>query len=324
MQAFFSTSWEESRSKFIAAARRAGATLTTLEHDIDVAVVENGPGVVLVSSGVHGVEGYAGSAIQIACFAHATCTCVFVHGLNAHGMQQFRRWTANNVDLNRNGAAPDESPLYRAVSPFLNVDKPESALSFYASALYYIARYGFSALKQAVAGGQISTPGGLFFAGTSREPCLSVVLEWLEARFPVIDVHIDVHTGLGSRGRDTIIVDDKDSVAPMLDDTCVIEVAGDGPTAYKMRGTFIQLTKPRLVGLMQEFGTEGPIAVLHALRNERALLISEPNAPIDHPIRQRLRDVFYPSSDAAWQAAVLARGRHVFSLACTYASRKSS
>lgn len=61
-----SSSWEESRAKFIAAAKRAGATLTTLEHDIDVAVVENGPGVVLVSSGTHGVEGYAGAAIQIA------------------------------------------------------------------------------------------------------------------------------------------------------------------------------------------------------------------------------------------------------------------
>lgn len=147
---------------------------------------------------------------------------MFVHGLNAHGMQHFRRWTANNVDLNRNGAAPDESPLYCAASPFLNVDEPESALSFYAKALYYVARYGFSALKQAVAGGQISTPGGLFFAGTSREPCLSAVLGWLEARFPVVDVHIDLHTGLGPRGRDTIIVDDADRVAPMVDDTCVV------------------------------------------------------------------------------------------------------
>lgn len=88
---------------------------------------------VLHSSGVHGVEGYAGSAIQlnflqsllekvmgdswvywvIYCWDLNTQDSVsevlsddfailVIHVVNPYGMSWWRRWNENNVDLNRN------------------------------------------------------------------------------------------------------------------------------------------------------------------------------------------------------------------------------
>jgi hypothetical protein len=55
------------------------------------------------SSGVHGVEGYAGSAVQIDFlrnYARRTSSCplspgdlaLIVHAVNPHGMSWYRRW----------------------------------------------------------------------------------------------------------------------------------------------------------------------------------------------------------------------------------------
>lgn len=63
------------------------------------------------SSGVHGVEGYAGSAVQnkILDFFLETpnmikddVAIVIIHVVNPYGMSWWRRWNENNVDLNRN------------------------------------------------------------------------------------------------------------------------------------------------------------------------------------------------------------------------------
>src|SRR5438874_5154353 len=62
---------------------------------------------VLHSSGLHGVEGFAGSAIQIQALRELPRvpddTALFlVHILNPYGMCWLRRANENNVDLNRN------------------------------------------------------------------------------------------------------------------------------------------------------------------------------------------------------------------------------
>src|ERR1051326_4191728 len=60
------------------------------------------------SCGVHGVEAFAGSAIQCAWLSAnrpspaAGDAVVFVHAVNPFGMAWLRRVNAHNVDLNRN------------------------------------------------------------------------------------------------------------------------------------------------------------------------------------------------------------------------------
>jgi hypothetical protein len=80
------------------------------ELTIDVACSPNADSesVLIVSSGVHGVEGFFGSAVQVALLQHwASLTpspikCVLLHGLNPFGFAWLRRFDENNADQNRN------------------------------------------------------------------------------------------------------------------------------------------------------------------------------------------------------------------------------
>src|SRR5262245_24416823 len=101
--AFFSPDYATSKRRFIETATRAGARLEALllaatgpndeELSIDIAWLGSAtPKRVLVhSSGLHGVEGFAGSAIQLELLEHRPTPApktaiVFVHILNPYGM----------------------------------------------------------------------------------------------------------------------------------------------------------------------------------------------------------------------------------------------
>ena len=107
----FSESYSEARDKFRSAASAAGGKLHALvvipgeTYTIDIAVWQGtGEGLVVHSSGVHGVEGFAGSAIQIGAIGtlvgegqdHSP-TIVLVHAVNPYGMAHFRRFNEHNV-----------------------------------------------------------------------------------------------------------------------------------------------------------------------------------------------------------------------------------
>src|SRR5213592_2819131 len=68
--------------------------------------------VLLHSSGLHGVEGFAGSAIQLQLLNSLPslpqdAALIVVHVLNPYGMAWLRRFNENNVDLNRNFLGDD-------------------------------------------------------------------------------------------------------------------------------------------------------------------------------------------------------------------------
>src|SRR5215831_12834065 len=128
----FSSDYRTARERFLRAAEQRRAALTAYaieprgargeELSVDVAYVgPRDPGVLLVvSSGLHGVEGFAGSAIQ-----HQLLTAqldglalpraaglLLVHALNPFGFATLRRVNESNVDLHRNFLRhPDEHVL---------------------------------------------------------------------------------------------------------------------------------------------------------------------------------------------------------------------
>src|SRR5262245_35567737 len=134
--------------------------------------------VLLHSSGLHGVEGFAGSAIQLQLLEniptlHADTPLVVVHVLNPYGMAWLRRVNENNVDWKRN-FPPNASyagapPMYGRLDRFLNPQSPPTSDLYFAKAGYLILRYGLAALKQSVASGQYDFPAGLFFGGSQME-----------------------------------------------------------------------------------------------------------------------------------------------------------
>src|SRR5258706_2550178 len=113
----FSDSYADARRKFVEAARRAGAKLTSCKHPsergpggeplfLDVSVL--GPGnasrVFAVGSGTHGIEGYSGSAAQRAWLAGKPrlpkdTAVVFFYAQNPWGFAHKTRGTEENVDL---------------------------------------------------------------------------------------------------------------------------------------------------------------------------------------------------------------------------------
>ena len=194
-------------------------------------VVGQAPGLVVHVSGTHGIEGFAGSAIQVAYLrqrgeGNSHPTMVFVHAFNPYGMAKYRRFNENNVDLNRNGLTDEQWKSY--ATNHWNHDNFERMRPFFAPslagdylwlsvvklsglALSSIVRYGIPTLKEAMVGGQYHDPTAIFYGGQKREKSFDVLDDWLEGFLSTntsnqdVLTWVDVHTGLGKSGQDTLL-----------------------------------------------------------------------------------------------------------------------
>ena len=305
------------RARFRQMAAKKGGRIDALQLDargpggedltIDIAWfgTEKPRRALLHSSGLHGVEGFAGSAIQLQLLENlpapaGDAAVVVVHVLNPFGMAWLRRVNENNVDLNRNYLDADAyhgaPAAYSKLDRFLNPPSSPSFDFFSARAGGLILRHGMAALRQAVVGGQYEYPKGLFFGGNQLEQGLKKYRDWIHARLTGVEKlgAIDVHTGLGKYGQDTLM-------EPL-----------NGPP-YAIRGGLpmifaeLQHTETTFVG--QEFGTYGPLKVLHALREENRWH-HHGAGTLAHPAKLRLKQAFCPD-DEKWRQAVLNRAREL-------------
>lgn len=285
--------------------------------------------VVLVTSGIHGVEGFAGSALQCALLARAPripadAALVLVHALNPWGFAHLRRVNERNVDLNRNFLLEDRlftgaAAGYQMLDAFLNPSSPPANDGFYLRALATLIRHGMAPLRAAIASGQYQYPRGLFYGGLGLEPGARLYLDWLRARVSGAQrlVAIDIHTGLGRFGAMTVFADRATAperarrIGRLLGEPVVGAEAAARGGGYLTRGSLDMCMREALPVasadcLTVEFGTYPGIAMLHALREEnRWHHFGE--GTLTHPAKQRLRAAFCPDSER-WRAAVLERG----------------
>lgn len=322
---WFSPDYATARERFREAARRAEAELHAIdaggkgpgEETLAIDLAWFGPRrprrALVHLSGVHGVEGFAGSAIQLAWLARerpqtaGDAAVALVHAVNPYGMAWLRRVNERNVDLNRNvlrageryAGAPE---LYRKLDGFLNPKTPPSRGLFYARAGLLAARYGMRRLTEAIAAGQYKLPQGLFYGGARLEDEPRKLLAFLSDRLEDAEAltAIDVHTGLGPWGRDTL-----------LEHTSEGRSESREGVAYPVRGPFGMLfplaaPRARVRYVLQEFGTRHAVRVLRALREENRWA-QHGGGGLDHPAKQRLREAFAPK-DAGWRSRVLERG----------------
>ena len=348
---YFSPDYATARERFVSAVAARNGRLDSLRIpgagpsgealSIDIGWFgDPAPRRVLVhSSGLHGVEGYAGAAIQLQWLdeglpaLHAGTAIVIAHMLNPYGCAWLRRVNENNVDLNRNFRAvnaqyAEADREYAALDALLNPPSPPSRDFFYARAAWLLSHRGMAQLRQAVVGGQTVNPRGLFYAGTRLEAGPAAYQAYLATRLAQAEsiVAIDVHTGLGHYGEDTLLVDAASGNAHanerMRQAFGTSVQADDTGFAYHALGTQQEmyaraLPRARLHFATQEFGTLHPLRVLAALRAENRWHQYGGGA-IDHPAKQRLLRVFYPAS-TAWRDRVLRRGRVVAAQACVLA-----
>ena len=342
----FSPSYEVARRRFRDAARAAGTTVEQhrvdtgeagVDFTIDVATVgaREPSWAVVVSSGVHGVEGFFGSAIQLAWLSGQTAgepspsdgVVVLIHAVNPSGFARLRRTNEHNVDLNRNfldtadayTGAPDG---YVTLDPFLNPASPPSRLEpFRLKALWHIRRHGLSALKDAVAGGQYRFPRGLFFGGHGPASSTRIMRHhlagWLGGAPRA--VHVDLHSGLGAHGRYRLLLEES-APSPNVEwyrDTFgsqVVEAGSGGVgTAYEASGTLggwamTHLGDTRYRFVCAEVGTYPVVRVLGSLRAEnRTHFFGQPSSRAHRRAKAELLECFCPRSDR-WREPVVEQG----------------
>lgn len=302
---------------------------STADLTIDVARIgpENTDRLVIVSGGLHGIEGPFGSGVQLAVLKQKWPTDVgilLIHALNPFGYQHFRRADAENIDLNRNFLKPDED--YRGVpknhdltDPIINPPRPPKRWDFFLIRLWWLKeQLGLKAVRQAIAGGQFENPQGLFFGGHNQ----SMTLRILDANLPRLIgparqvIHLDYHTGLGPMGTHKLLVEHaKDSVRydrwrVRFGD--VVESCG-GPTAYISRGgidAWIENRFPNieLDSVCAEFGTYPALHVLRALRYENlAYHYTKPDSKHRSMAAAKMREAFVPA-DRQWRETVVRDG----------------
>lgn len=341
----FSGDYATARDRFRQAATAAGWTLTS--HDtgdvgpsgdaltIDVAesaAPEGAGATFILSSGLHGVEGHFGSAVQVAALRaigadpsrRRDARLVFVHALNPWGFAWSRRCDVRNVDVNRGFRwpgmpVPPPDQAYGVLDALLNPPRPPSSDWFPLRLLAAAFRTGPATLKRTIASGQRSHPRGLFYAGIDAPPSQAFLERelprWINGASTV--VHLDLHTGLGRSGDATLIVDypmtdaDRTWWTARVGEHVLSEALRD-PKAYTATGSFGQWCvargmAPRYLFAFAEFGTFSGPRILAGLRAEnQAHHWAAPGDPATAASKARLRELFCPS-DSEWRLRVVQR-----------------
>ncbi|MFC4779003.1 M14 family metallopeptidase [Paenibacillus sp. GCM10023252] len=293
----------------------------------------------LITTGVHGVEGFVGSAmLDLLVKQHAselnpeTTGILLVHSVNPWGMKHKRRYNENNVDLNRN-FIPDWKSFnldvnldYPKVQSFLESSRPlgyatHHELGFYSAFATKAISPGIGVIADALLTGQYRSPQGVYYGGTQDEPATAYMKgmfrDVLESDYESI-THIDVHTGYGPRYQMSIFT----TMSETMKEQEAVEAfryplvfTPDSEEFYAASGDiseyFYHLKKTEYPGKQLystcfEFGTlgDGTVASIQSLRNtideNRLNWNGASNETTEQIVRNRYAEMFYPS-ETKWR-----------------------
>ncbi len=342
--------YHQARSEFLDAAATARAEIISFPHPsagregeelaVDVAVIgaDDADAVVLIVSGTHGVEGYAGSALQRwwlderAPAVPRNVRVVIVHALNPVGFSWVRRVNEDNVDLNRNfvdwSQPPPTNDGYDEVADLLVPPTwTEQTQTETTNALLEVAgKVGMDRFQEIVSGGQYTHPTGIFHGGSG--PVWSH--RWAREHIPELvgDADhlcvIDLHTGLGPSGHGELISVDEVGSAPYQRGTTwwgdVRSMSSGESVSAALSGDWLSAI-PAWVGGVEtttiaiEYGTVDVISVLQSLRADAWLHAhGDPAGPDAAAIRDQVRAAF-ADDHPAWLAKITERFDEVSSAA---------
>ncbi len=341
---FFSTCYAQARQRFLDAATARGLPVQSHLHPLPgpdgetlaTDVVLDGPPtakrLVLTTSGVHGIEGYAGSAAQTGLLARPPAAwapeagdvaVLHVHAVNPHGFSHGRRVNEDNIDLNRNFIHFDQPlPVNAAYAELHDLLLPaawppsatlEAQLNQRSEAL------GPRGFQAAVSSGQFSHAQGLFYGGQSPAWSNRVFRELLR-QYAAQRQHvawIDIHTGLGPHGLgERIFATATGSPQAQAEAQTraqqwwgtITSVHTGTSTSIPLQGPIQFAFEDEAPGVLQtniclEFGTYPPPDMLQALRHDHQLHRHGGTADQVRVARAALRRFFYPETDE-WKTAV--------------------
>lgn len=228
---YYSQSYDEARSAFLAAAKNVaqtrvfsqelpgylGATGETLTQDAVYIGDPHAKQVLVMLCGTHGLEGYASSALLTA-FLDAVgnktialptgVAVVLVHAVNPYGFSYMLRTNEHNVDLNRNfidfSTPTPANLLYAQIHPLLcGATSPQQQQANAHALQQWISEQGKNNFFRALFDGQYDIAEGLIYGGNARQwsnhALENVAQKFLQHKDKV--VFIDWHTGLGEYGQ---------------------------------------------------------------------------------------------------------------------------
>ncbi len=283
----------------------------------------------ILISGTHGAEGFAGSAIQCTWLAEenilpANMAIVLVHGLNAFGFAHLRRVNENNVDLNRNfidhEAEHPSNDSYGKIGTAMAasaLDGPEREFQDRELERLKMEMGQMNVLR--AIGGQYDTPEGMFYGGRIPVWSNNALRKHLPILLPCLRraAYVDIHTGLGPAGHGSLYCYHRRDTAEFElarlwwgDETspAAATTINHGKTGH---GAIDALAPAQVICLTLEFGTLPFDQVLTALRDEHALWWHSGGQRNTH-IKSAFKAAFrLENSD--WEKSVVARGLEVVS-----------
>jgi len=292
---------------------------------------EDASNVLVLLGGTHGIEGFAGSAIQIDQLALIATgdvaippgtAVLMVHALTPWGYAWQRRCDADGVDLNRNivdfsRPLPVNNDYDLLKDTFYLVDARQRKVAL----AEFERQHGRVALEKAVSAGQYSDPSGPFYGGTApahgRLVCEDLMRQYaLQQKNLAV---IDLHTGLGSYGYGEIICDhEPDSAGTRAarhwyGDSVALPLLGTSSSVPKiglLDYAWHAVMNERSCYITLEFGTFSTDQLFETLLRDHQLWAQAGNqqARLEHS--KTMRRHFCPD-EQAWQEMVLFRARQV-------------
>jgi hypothetical protein len=339
----FSSSFDEAKSKFE----------DHLSSDWNVKKINNDETIIAVlknknsnewivhTSGIHGVEGYTGSAIQLRILKgfreevkgfregireDTNKNIMLVHALNPYGMRNMQRVNANNVDLNRNSILNNDFKSDSLVFKDQWLDSlvnPKTWTEFYLFPLlliYSLVVYGLKTSVQLIVTGQYQKQNAMSYGGIEHEP---EIKEFYKAIAPFFTsqskiTHIDLHTGFGKYMNEYLMVDTRreQTFFGNYFGKANYYINSEFPEYKNMKGGLINGFQQLLElygnvridsyhGMVQEFGTVNfsgiPIFIQMRLANFMKFYTSKRN---DASLQNAMYESFNPSSSEYQELAI--------------------
>jgi hypothetical protein len=299
----------------------------------------------IISSGVHGAEGFVGHAVQ-QLFIRRFLTeellkntgVLLIHGVNPFGFKYGRRVTENNVDLNRN--SPSTSSLYETVNPgypeVYDLINPQEKADkstvgnrfFFVKAINEIRKASMPVLRQAVLQGQYQYPEGLYFGGFNPEPqidSLRNIIGSFSHPYGKI-LALDLHTGYGERGKlhffPNPLEGEKREKLEALFEGYTIDW-GNSDDFYTITGDFVSFIGALNEGkefypMLMEYGTLNSQTTMGSLKSIHIMILENQghqhgfaSAQDSIEVKSDLLEMYYPISES-WRNYVLAQTEEVF------------
>jgi predicted deacylase len=326
--------WQQALALVPLAIKRRDFTVPNTEFSCQTAWLgePDAANVLVLIGGTHGVEGFAGSAVQIDLFnllaknvldLPANTAVLAIHALNPWGYAHCRRCDGEGIDVNRNfvdfSAPLPANPGYQQLQPLFRLHNSGERAQALAQ---MAARMGQREYEIAFSGGQYCDPQGPFYGGTAPGFSNNVITT-LIADYALATRHlavVDIHTGLGPYGYGEVICDHDPGSSgaatafAWFGQGCTLPAAGTSSSVPKLglldyawhrlmagRGAFVTL----------EFGTLGTDSLFDVLLAEAACWAAN-NSGCRKAVADKMRAHFNPNDDA-WREAVIFRARQVLS-----------